>query len=163
MRPHVSILWLFTAATALAAGVAVYVADRPAATAYLLPQALTLTDNPGALFGTLGAFLPSFVHVYAFTLLTATVVSSSTPWSAAAIATAWCITDSLFELGQHPVIAPLIAQSLPAWFNDVPLLENVGPYFLRGTFDPADLIATLAGAAVAYLTINRSSKQGGVP
>jgi hypothetical protein len=138
---------------AMVAGLAVYAIDRPAAHVYLLPSVLAFSDSPRNFFGAIGASLPSFLHVFAFSLLTAAVATSRTARAAAIVAGAWCATDLLFELGQHPALAPTIGASLPPWFAGVPMLENVEPYFLRGTFDPADLVATVAGAAVAYLTI----------
>ena len=55
----------------------------------------------------------------------------------------------LFELGQHSAIAPVIASVVPESFGAVPLLENLAPYFLNGTFDFADLLAAVIGAVVA--------------
>jgi hypothetical protein len=50
-----------------------------------------------------------------------------------------------------------------AALGGISLPENVRPYFLRGTFEIADIAATVAGAAFAYLTIIFTSKLGGVP
>lgn len=138
---------------ALVLGSLVYVLDRPAATVYLLPNAWSLARAHHRWFGALGGNLPEFVHVYAFILLTAAV----SPWPARVvpICAFWWVVDSLFKLGEHPVLAPHIAAVLPAWFQHVPILENTGNYFLHGTFDPWDLAAILLGTLVAYLTIGR--------
>ena len=143
------------AIAAMAAGVVLYVIDRPVPHVYLLPSVIAFAGSPGTIPGAISASLPSFVHVYAFSLLTAAVAGSRSTRSGALIAGAWCAIDVLFELGQHTAFAPHISGAMPAWFGDVPLLENIGPYFLRGTFDPADLVATVAGAIVAYLSIVR--------
>jgi hypothetical protein len=163
MANRAAFLWLFIAAMALALGVGVYVVDRSATQVYLLPAALTLPRSPEPLFGVLSGFLPGFLHVFAFTLLTAAVLTVRSMRAAATVAAAWCVTDLLFEIGQHPAIAPVIAATLPAWFAGIPLLENAGPYFLRGTFDAADIAATVAGAVLAYFTILSTRSQGGVP
>ena len=65
----------------------------------------------------------------------------------------WWVLDSLVELGQHAAISPVITGVLPAWFEGVPFLENTGPYFTHGTFDPLDLAAIAVGAVAAYFTI----------
>jgi hypothetical protein len=150
------------AIAALAVGVGLYVVDRPAVHVYLLPPALTLPGAPVWVSGVLGGSLPSFLHVFAFTLFTAAVLTPRTARSAAAITVAWCATDVLFELAQHPLLAPRIAAALPDWIGGIPLLDNIGPYFLRGTFDPADIAAIVVGAAFAYLTIRWTNKLGGV-
>ena len=136
---------------ALALGTLVYMLDRPAATVYLLPQALSLARGHHLWFGVLGGHLPEFLHVYAFILLTVAV----SPWPGPAwpICAFWSTVDSLFEIGQHPAIAPHIAAALPAWFQHVPILDNTANYFLRGTFDPGDLVAIAVGTLMAYLTI----------
>jgi hypothetical protein len=155
-------LWTIGAGVAFALGAVVYIASRSPDHTYLLPHTLALAVGPGIVPGFVGASLPSLVHVFAFTLLTAAVLAPRTAAAAAAIAAAWGAADVLFELGQYPTIATAVAAALPTWFRGVPLLENVGPYFLNGTFDPADLVATAAGAAAAYLTIVLSSRQGEV-
>jgi hypothetical protein len=155
--------WVGLAIIAVVAGSLVYVIDRPVPHVYLLPSVFAFSGSPRNVFGAIGASLPSFLHVFAFSLLTAAVVASRTARTAAIIAGAWCATDLLFEVGQHPALAPFIDASLPSWFASVPMLENVGPYFLRGSFDTADLAATIAGAAFAYLTIARQINQGSTP
>ncbi len=101
--------------------------------------------------GPLGGYLPEIAHVYAFILLTAAV----SPWPAriSPICALWWVIDSLFELGQHPALAPHIAAALPGWFQHVPILDHTANYFLYGTFDPGDLVAITLGAVSAYLTI----------
>jgi hypothetical protein len=140
------------------AGVVVYAIARPASHVYLLPSLFAVSDSPRDVFGAIGASLPGFLHVFAFSLLTAAVVTWRTPRAAAIIAGAWCGADLLFELGQHPALSASIDASLPSWFASVPMLENVGPYFLRGSFDPVDLAATVAGATLAYVTITRGPR-----
>lgn len=143
--------WLaFIAVGALVAGSLVYVLDRPAATVYLLPNALSLALSQLPWFGALGGHLPEFIHVYAFILLTVAV----SPWPARVgpICAFWWVVDSLFELGQHPLLAPHLAAALPAWFQQIPILDNTANYFLYGTFDPGDLVAIVLGTIVAYLT-----------
>lgn len=144
--------WLaLSAVAAFALGALVYVLDRPAATVYLLPNAMSPALGHHPWFGALGGHLPEFVHVYAFILLTVAV--STWPARVLPICVFWWAVDSLFEIGQHPAIAPHIAAALPAWFQHIPILDNTANYFLRGTFDPWDLIGTVLGTSVAYLTV----------
>jgi DNA-binding beta-propeller fold protein YncE len=66
---------------------------------------------------------------------------------------AWFAISSLFELGQHPALSPLIAASLPAWFAHIPVLDNTAAYFLRGTFDPLDFLSGALGTLAACFTV----------
>ena len=135
----------------LAIGVLVYVLDRPAESVYLLPAGWSLAKGGESWFGGLGGQLPEFVHVYAFGLLTAAALATSRRLALLCCA-AWWLVDSLFEVGQHAAISPAIAAALPAWLEGIPFVENTGPYFIHGTFDPLDLAAIAIGAVAAYFT-----------
>lgn len=124
------------AVAALAVGVAIYVLDRPPGSAYLLPRSATLFPDISLPFGIMGDWLPAFLHVFAFSLLTAALLSATRVAAAGACAAWWAI-DSLFELGQHPAVSPHLGAA----------------YFVRGSFDPADLLATAVGALCAFATL----------
>ncbi len=136
----------------LVLGILVYVLDRSPESVYFLPASWPLGGDGDPWFGSLGGQLPEFVHVYAFGLLTAAVLASSRRLVLLSCA-AWWALDSLAELGQHATISPHIAAAVPAWFAGIPFLENTGPYFTHGTFDPLDFIAIAVGAVAAYFTI----------
>jgi len=124
------------AVAALALGASVYALDRPPGSAQLLPPGATLFADTALSFGSMGAWLPAFLHVFAFSLLSAALLSA-TRVAAASACFAWWAIDSLFELGQHPAISPHLGAA----------------YFVRGHFDVADLLATALGALVAYATL----------
>jgi len=147
-----SVLYVLIAAVALSVGVLVYLLDRQPEHIYFLSHALTQVHAPYTLFGVAGNYLPAFLHVYAFMLLTVAVTDSSDS-RLIRIGTAWFVIASLFELGQHPSISPLIAASLPAGFAHVPVLDNTAAYFLKGTFDPLDFLAIVLGIVAAGLTV----------
>lgn len=140
------------AVTALFIGVFVYSLDRQPESVYFMSSWMALGDNMNPFFGTIGEQLPTFVHVYAFILLTMAVVSPSRKY-VLPICIFWLIIDSLFELAQITVIAHWIARHVPEWFHGIPFLENTTAYFLGGTFDVLDLCSIAAGTLAAYLTI----------
>jgi hypothetical protein len=142
---------LVAALLALSLGLAVYVLDRTPGSAYFLPPVLSLAGTH-LWFGALGAQLPEFAHVYASSLLTALLLGSSRRALLASCLTWWAI-DSLFEIGQHPLISPHFVAVVPNWFAGIPLLENTAPYFVHGTFDPWDLGAIALGAVAAFGSI----------
>ena len=147
-----SVLYVVLAAVALSVGLLVYLLDRQPEHTYFLSHALTHAHAPYALFGVAGNYLPAFLHVYAFMLLTVAVAGSSNA-RLIRIGAAWFVIASLFEFGQHPAVSPLIAASLPAWFAHVPMLDNTAAYFLKGTFDPLDFLAMVLGIVAAGLTV----------
>lgn len=136
------------AVSLLAAGTLVYLLDRPAGSAWLLPAAWQ-SGSARAWFGAAGQWLPSFAHTFGFGVLTALCL----PWRplpmAAACAT-WAAIDTLAEIGQHPAWSSALAQGLARATADHPLALQIGRYFTRGAFDAADVAAGLAGAALAY-------------
>jgi DNA-binding beta-propeller fold protein YncE len=147
-----SVLHVLIAIIALFLGLQVYLYDRQPEHVYFLFHHFSLAHGQYSLFGVLGNYLPSFVHVYAFILLTVVVAGFS---KARLIGTcvAWLVVASLFEVAQHPAVAPIIAAAVPAWFTHVPILDNTAAYFLNGTFDPLDLLSIVLGTIAAYVTI----------
>jgi hypothetical protein len=138
---------LVLAALLLLVGVLAYAIDRGGA-AYFL-AGWTAGQGGGELFGPLADQLPTFVHVLAIVLLTAAVLR---PWPKLlpAIALGWFAVECLFELGQLSPLDARIAAALPAWLDDVPVLEASAGYFINGTCDPFDLLSIGLGAAVAF-------------
>ena len=137
---------------ALALGVLVYLIDRNPANAMLLPAWPRF--GGGAVFGSVGQWLPSLIHPFAFSLLTAAALApSATPRYG--VCAAWCAVNAAFELGQLPQIAAALAAALRE--NRLPpaLTRPLADYFLHGSFDVADLAAvvlgSLAAAAVLHL------------
>jgi hypothetical protein len=130
----------------LAIGGAVYVFARDAGAVYLLPAHLARSITE---IGTVIGLLPTFLHVVAFTMLTIAAVNPKSARACIAIAFGWCAVNMLFEIGQHSSVAPIVASTVPGSFDAVPLLENLAPYFLNGTFDFADLLAAAIGAAAS--------------
>jgi hypothetical protein len=144
---------LFVVATgALGVGVLVYVFDRQAEFVYFLPDWLSLHTQAGSIFGSIGDYLPTFIHVYAFILLTV-IVAVPAITKLIPVCLAWFTLDTLFEVAQIDAIARWIAMHTPSWFNGIPFLENTADYFLMGTFHVFDLISIAMGTLAAYLTV----------
>jgi len=149
-------LQLTVASVALAIGVLVYLADRAASRSILMP-------NFGAhaslhAFGAVGLWLPSFVHSFAFSLFTAAALHPQVrPAFAACVA--WGALNVLFEIGQHPRVSVHLADGLRRCEGWLPSAQSLSNYFVRGTFDPGDIVAAVLGAmaaaAVLHLTHRR--------
>ena len=139
--------------SALSVGVLIYAFDRQPEFIYFLPGWLSLNSQPGGLFGSIGYYLPTFLHVYAFILLTAVVAIPSIT-KLIPVCLAWFTLDTLFEVAQIDAIAKWIALHTPGWFTGIPFLENTSNYFLFGTFDVVDLLSIAAGTIAAYITVS---------
>ena len=85
----------------------------------------------------------------AFSLLTCLVVERRRAACAVACA-AWALIDTLFEFGQHAALAAPLGRVLQRW-SGWPGAEATASYFLRGRFDPFDVLAAWAGAVAALL------------
>lgn len=152
IRPHRQLPW--TALLALIAGIGFYFLARDHSTVYfltLLPQPLQL-DDP--LSCTACDALPSFLHVYAFILLSAYVLQPTTRKQLASLCLVWSGIEALFEIGQIDRVAILINDQLIAGGEVHPLLSLTGDYLLHGTFDPMDLMFIGLGASAAYLFLS---------
>lgn len=145
--------WLIaSAAVALAVGVFVYLTARPAGSAALLPWAGIHSAAP--LLGSVGGWLPSFTHVFAFALLTAATARPSVapPYWACVL---WWAIDVAFEVAQSPAWKEPVIDTARRWLGDGWLTSLFTRYVERGTFDPGDLVAVTAGSLAAAAMLAR--------
>lgn len=133
-------------------GTAVYVLDRPWEQTIFVPAGLSQFNLTPAAFGLVGQSLPTFAHVFAFSLLTAALVSGERR-AAIVICSGWFVVDAGFEFGQYPTIAAELLQVIPTWFEKLPGVRWTDDFFRHGTFDHLDLLSIALGAATAYTTI----------
>ena len=131
---------------ALALGLLVYLADRDARHAVLIPAVAALAGS--SLFGVLGQWLPSFVHPFAFSLFTA-ATSPSRASAGYSACVAWWAVNVVFELAEYPGINRAVAQAAEGVLGRSWPARLLSNYVLRGTFDVGDLIAATAGAVTA--------------
>lgn len=131
---------------ALVLGLLVYLTDRDAGHAVLIPTFGALAGRN--LFGGLGQWLSSFVHPFAFSLFTAASLPSRSAWRYGACA-AWCAMNVAFEVGQHPHVSARLAEVLQASLGQSSLTRTLTNYFLRGSFDVGDIVAAVVGSMVA--------------
>ncbi len=145
---------IVVAALALAAGVGVYLLDRPPGSAYLLPLSWSLYGSGQRFFGSLGGSLPSLLHAFCFSILSSLVLPRTIGWAALACG-GWGLLETLLEVGQHPSLAPILATLIGDRFQQIPVLDHLGPYFNHGVFDPVDVVFGLCGAAFAFIVVCR--------
>ena len=152
MRP-INTTQILIGTGALALGLLVYLTDRPPEETYFLARIGVTHGLYGFVppsFGRLGWNLPSFLHVFAFILITGGILGCRKTGSLV-VTLGWLVTESAFEVGQK---FPEWSQSLvPRWFDSLPILENARNFFRTGTFDPWDMVAATVGAMAAYLAL----------
>ena len=95
----------------------------------------------------IGNSLPTFIHVFAFSLLSAGLIATQKR-GYALVCLAWFIIDVLFEIAQ--VYGKVIIPAIPEWFSNFLFLENTKNYFLHGRFDYLDLFSISFGSLAAY-------------
>ena len=139
---------LAIAVTALLAGVAFYWAGRPSGSALFL--SLLPPSPPGQnseSFASWFGWLPTFAHVFAFSLLTFLALGRRHLLFACLM---WGVINALFELGQ----------ALPAGtIQLLPDFLNFRSYFAHGVFDPLDLVACVAGAWAAWALVRKGESR----
>ena len=138
---------------ALLVGTLVYVVARPPERIYFMQkigQHLSLYGKDVDIFGPWAKSLPTFLHVFGFSLITAGLVGGGRITNVL-ICTGWAGVNVLFELGQK--YKDQTISWVPGWFKHIPFLENSVPYFRNGSFDPNDLMAALSGAVLALIMI----------
>jgi hypothetical protein len=150
------------AGCALALGVLVYLTDRPAETAFLIPSVRAMAGLN--LFGGAAGWLPDFLHPFAFSLLTAAVSRTernAPPYWACAL---WWFIDIGFEAAQHPAVREQVAAIALGLDDPLRIVASIGRYLHQGTFDVTDVLAATAGACAAAVVLravfNREIRDG---
>lgn len=142
----------------LFAGTLVYLIDRPPDQTYFVSWSkvsLSLFNTLPKVFGAVGNYLPDFLHVFSFILITAGLLACQKA-GCIIICLSWFTVDFVFELFQRFNTIPL--KIIPGWFKEIPFLENAEPYFNRGTFDIFDLIAISMGSIIAFFVLLNTPK-----
>jgi len=152
-----SLGWLVAiAAVVLASGAAIYVFGRPPGTAYMLPADWTFfRGGASGVVDWLSRSWPTFAHAFSFSVLTCLVLPRRMAFVTAACL-GWFLLECLFEVGQHPAVAPSLAAALTGVFVGVPVLDHLPAYFRRGFFDPADIAFAAAGSLLAWVVARRA-------
>lgn len=143
---------------ALAIGALVYVTERPAGHAALLPAWASATRV--ACFGAVGGWLPSFLHPFAFALLTAAALRTRRTAVGYAVCAGWALVNVVIECAQLPAAAAAVARAIDAAPTVAGSLQPLRRYVLAGTFDTADVVAALAGALAAAIVLRLSYRRG---
>ena len=151
-------LQVLIGAAALLIGALFYVVDRAPDETYFVYSTgvhISLHNILPNVFGLLGHSLPAFIHVFAFALITAGVVScGKRGW--VIICFSWFLIDSAIEFGQK--FSTWTVKYIPGSFEGIPVLENTKAFFLQGTFDVYDLVAMAIGAITAYAVLAATMK-----
>ena len=105
----------------------------------------------------IGGALPSFLHVFAFSLLLGGLLACRKT-GYLIICCAWLLSNVLFEFGQRYPIS--FSGLIPNWFERIFILESMRSYFLNGTFDFFDLLASSVGAVAAYWVLVKTREEG---
>jgi len=150
---------ILTGATVLFIGILVYLVDRPPDQTYFVdksPVNISLYQILPNLYGIIGNSLPSFAHVFSFILITAGLIASKKRHFII-ICSFWFLINSIFELGQK--FNTVFIRFIPDWFASIPFLENIGDYFIRGTFSFGDLAAITIGTIAAYFVLIITSER----
>lgn len=98
--------------------------------------------------------LPTFIHVFAFILMTASLIAGQKR-GYIAVCLAWFAVDFIFELGQG--FGDMLISFIPDWFSNFLFFENTKDYLQHGRFDYLDLISIAIGALTAYLFLIRTT------
>ena len=144
---------------AMVIGATFYAAVRSTPRIFLLPEFLATSFTGTSSMPGINA-LPSFLHTFAFVLMSAGVLACRRLFCAVKIALAWVLIELIFELGQHAAMKSWFIGALPAWFDAVPILDRVGAYFLHGRYDALDVAAIFIAALSAVGLIHWLEKKG---
>jgi len=141
---------IYLALSALALGGVVYYFDRPPVQFVNYINGFNYYSKGSLVFGVWGYSLPSFLHTFSLILLTAIVVGFNKR-NRFHIYLFWFLIETLFEIGQHSIISPIITTSFQ--YLTIGTNNLIVKFFQKGTFDYMDLIATSLGALAGCVAL----------
>ena len=159
MREEINRLQLFIGINILFLGVIFYYFFRGTEHTYFLKFLGTnqyVREIGSGLIFRITNSLPTFIHVFAFSLMTASLVTRQKR-GYAAVCLFWFAVNMIFELGQK--FDSWVVQFIPKWFSDIVILGSVKSYFLNGRFDYLDLLSIAFGAFAAYILLIKTNKR----
>jgi hypothetical protein len=147
-------------ASILLLGLAFYILQRPPNQTWLftmLPSSISGYGAVPRLPTWLNGSLPPFLHAFALTAITGSLINSRT-WAYVGASASWILIHVVFELGQGP--GRNLIELTPPWLNRIPFMGHVRSYFILGTFDEADIVAAFLECACAFavLTLTRDQR-----
>jgi hypothetical protein len=144
---------------ALLFGILIYAAFRPAWQAVWITEIISLHWRKFQLFTEIGNSLPSFLHVFGFSVLTAGIIDQKR-WTSMIVCGFWLLLNLLFEVMQ--------SDAAYSWLNDLslrtvefnPFLHGLKNYSLHAVYDLKDIVALISGAIFAYIVLMKTNKGG---
>ena len=143
---------------ALVLGALIYVFDRPPGSIVFVTELISAYSATRSLFGGMGEYSPTLLHVVAFSLVTVGVLQDR---GKPLIPLVWCAINIAFEFGQW----------IGSEFYSPASLAHLGSssgksifltYFVAGVFDWLDIFAAFLGAIVSFSLIWLTDYIGGV-
>lgn len=131
-------------------GTLVYLFDRPEGSVPLFAEVSLARRFPIDL-GMLSQHFPSFAHTFSFAAMTAMLMGRKRDMMLVCLT--WLGIETVFEVGQLPILAHQFAALFPQEYGSLPLLSHTIRYFANGTFDPGDLLCAGVGALSAYVFV----------
>jgi hypothetical protein len=147
-------------------GAILYATDRPPWQIPWLPDHFNLYHLTPQYFGRIGNSLPSFLHQFGFSLLTAGIIAQRGS-SYRTICGLWAATNVSFELFQANNIIKMTSQISSHLENSNRIFTYLQTYSSTAVFDFFDILAIICGAICAYYVLlltqeSRSSHEQGI-
>ena len=115
----------------------------------IVRDSLGFMTPPRQGLGVLADNLPSFAHVFAFSLMTAGLLGPRRKGNLL-ICLLWFLIDAVFEMGQG--LKHVSSAIIPEWRGvDALPMAHLQDYFRCGTFDIRDIVACLLGGLAAFM------------
>jgi len=108
------------------------------------------------IYGDMGGFMPEFAHPFSFALITMALFPGSGRKTRGLICFFWLFIELFFEAGQR--FGNEIVSYIPSFCERIYILDNLKSYFVKGVYDPNDVLAIFLGIIAAYMTGELTSR-----
>lgn len=139
-------------------GVTMYLFFRPAWQVRLLPDFLFSQWLPAGVLGHVGGSLPSFLHVFGLSVLSAGIIAIHRR-AYILICSLWASINVLFEILQAELFIAPHELNLTGEHTSHTVLHWLQQYSFNAVFDYYDLLAILLGALSAYWVLTQTQQR----
>ncbi len=149
---------VFIGSVLLFLGMSVYLFGRPAWQFTLLPDFFYVQWPFTDIIGHYGGSLPSFLHVFGFSVLSAGIIAFSKK-AYIVICSLWALINIVFEILQSDIVLTLYEHTFFGQQLSVTVWNWIESYSLNAVFDYYDILAILLGAISAYWVLTQTQKK----
>lgn len=138
-------------------GLLIYILDRHFIPILSIPVEIELFNKPVKLLSTILGFVPSLIHTFSFSLITAGLIGGGKKVYFFTCL-GWTSINLFFEIFQTPALSSWFHKSFGVFSEKSIIVRYLDFYFYNGIFDILDIISIFIGGFLALFILINSNQ-----